>query len=133
MFTLEQVKAAHAKVRSGADFPKYIQEIKTLGLRRYEFLVSNGETVYYGDAATKIASQPMYAPLAIAETPSAADLRHTIAIHQQGQTDFMTFCVQAAAAGVEKWVIDTEKMVCTYVDANGGTMVEEPIPAVDHV
>jgi uncharacterized protein YbcV (DUF1398 family) len=37
MFTLEQIKQAHSKVKSGADFPKYIQEIKILG----------GETDYF--------------------------------------------------------------------------------------
>lgn len=26
MFTVEQIKTAHAKVKSGADFPYYIQE-----------------------------------------------------------------------------------------------------------
>jgi hypothetical protein len=32
MFTIEQIKQAHNKVKSGADFPKYIQEIKKLGM-----------------------------------------------------------------------------------------------------
>ena len=27
MFTVEQINKAHEKVKSGADFPKYIQEI----------------------------------------------------------------------------------------------------------
>ena len=32
MFTVEQIKAAHSKVKSGADFPSYIKEIKSLGV-----------------------------------------------------------------------------------------------------
>ena len=31
MFTLEQIELAHSKVKSGAEFPRYIQEIKELG------------------------------------------------------------------------------------------------------
>lgn len=31
MFTVEQIETAHAKVKSGADFPNYIKEIKELG------------------------------------------------------------------------------------------------------
>ena len=27
MFTLDQIKEAHAKVKSGADFPGYVQEL----------------------------------------------------------------------------------------------------------
>jgi hypothetical protein len=30
MFTLEQIKQAHSQVKSGADFPRYIQTIKIL-------------------------------------------------------------------------------------------------------
>ncbi|MGB4398918.1 MAG: DUF1398 family protein [Daejeonella sp.] len=36
MFTAEQIKAAHSKVKSGADFPAYIQDIKALGVTGYE-------------------------------------------------------------------------------------------------
>lgn len=32
MFTVTQIKEAHSKVKSGADFPKYIQEIKGFGV-----------------------------------------------------------------------------------------------------
>jgi uncharacterized protein YbcV (DUF1398 family) len=48
MFTIEQVKAAHSKVRSGADFPAFIQDIKKLGVTYYETFVSDGHTDYYG-------------------------------------------------------------------------------------
>lgn len=36
MFTVEQIEQAHGKVKSGADFPKYIQEIKALGVTSFE-------------------------------------------------------------------------------------------------
>ena len=39
MFTAEQIKAAHSKVKSGADFPGYIKEIKALGVTHYEAYV----------------------------------------------------------------------------------------------
>ncbi|ACU63760.1 DUF1398 domain-containing protein [Chitinophaga pinensis] len=132
MFTLQQLKAAHAKVKTGADFPRYVQEIKGMGLRRYEYLVQDGTTVYYGDDNHQVESIPIYDPQEINSSSSAAALRHTIAIHQQGQTDFLTFCQQAANAGVEKWVIDTERMVCTYLDKNGAVLIEEPIPQGDY-
>lgn len=35
MFTAADVIGAHSKVKSGADFPKYIQEIKALGVKNY--------------------------------------------------------------------------------------------------
>ena len=32
MFTAEQIITAHSKVKSGADFPNYIKDIKALGV-----------------------------------------------------------------------------------------------------
>jgi uncharacterized protein YbcV (DUF1398 family) len=65
--------------------------------------------------------------LIIINSNEATSLKHTIIIHQQGQTDFPTFCRQAAEAGTEKWIVDTEKMLCTYYDQQGEELVAEPI------
>jgi len=43
MFAVEQIEAAHFNVKSGADFPKYIQEIKSLGVTSFETWV-NGQS-----------------------------------------------------------------------------------------
>lgn len=48
MFTLEQIKEAHAKVRSGADFPTYVQDLIGLGVTCYQTYVSDGHTDYFG-------------------------------------------------------------------------------------
>ena len=131
-FTLEEMLAAHAKTKTGADFPKYIKEIKALGLVTYDFFVKDGVVVYHGENGYEVKGNPKYGPLVISKTANAEALRHTIAIHQQGQTDFITFCNQAAEDGVEKWVIDTSHMVCNYVDLNGDILVSEPIPTGDY-
>jgi uncharacterized protein YbcV (DUF1398 family) len=36
-------------------------------------------------------------------------------MHQQGKTDFPTFCKHAAETGVEKWRVDISQMTCTYL------------------
>ncbi|HEY0175135.1 MAG TPA: DUF1398 family protein [Pedobacter sp.] len=128
MFTEQQLKDAHSKVKTGADFPKYIQEIKSMGLISYEFRVKDGSIVYSGDRGYQVKGAAKYLPISIAGVSSVSMLEHTITIHQQGLTDFLTFCRQAADAGVEKWMIDTEKMLCTYYDMEGLEIVAEPIP-----
>lgn len=130
MFTEQQLKAAHSKVKTGADFPKYIDEIKQLGLLRYEFWVDNGRVIYYGNNGHTVTSDSKYPQMKIAGNSLPGQLKHTITIHQQGLTDFMTFCGDAAAAGVEKWVIDTQRMLCIYYDSAGNEMVAEPIPQI---
>jgi uncharacterized protein YbcV (DUF1398 family) len=128
MFTEQQLKAAHSKVKTGADFPAYINEIKELGLLRYEFWVDNGRTIYYGGNSHVIATEAKYPEQDISTESSVVDLQHIIAIHQQGQTDFITFCRQVAEAVVEKWVIDTSLMTCTYYNLKRQVMVSKSIP-----
>jgi len=49
-------------------------------------------------------------------------------VHQSGQTDYPTFCLQSAGAGVEKWVTDISNLTVTYLDKKGNTLVLENIP-----
>jgi uncharacterized protein YbcV (DUF1398 family) len=128
MFTIEQIKTAHSKVKSGADFPAYIQEMKSLGVTAYEHFVSDGHIQYYGAGEFKIAADAKWPALEVLETGSAEKLKYALSIHQQGQTDYPTFCKQSAEAGVEKWLVDITKMRCTYYDKIENEMLVEAIP-----
>lgn len=128
MFTIEQVKAIHSKVKSGADFPAYVQELKTLGLTHYNILVKNGQGIYYGTNGFKIEGEPVYKDKPVADRADAGQLKHIITIHQQGQTDYPTFVNQAAEAGVEKWTTSMLRMEVIYYDKAGNEMLVETIP-----
>jgi uncharacterized protein YbcV (DUF1398 family) len=128
MFTLEQIKAAHAKVKSGADFPSYVQELKTLGLLGYTQFVSDGHTVYAGANNYSVQSDAKYPAFTISNQSNNEKLKTDLKAHQQGQTNYLQFCEQAADAGVEKWTVDMAKMTCTYYDKAGTTMLAEVIP-----
>ncbi|MDR6968468.1 uncharacterized protein YbcV (DUF1398 family) [Flavobacterium arsenatis] len=39
MFTVEQIKQARSKVKSGADFPNYIQDLIELGVLSFETFI----------------------------------------------------------------------------------------------
>jgi uncharacterized protein YbcV (DUF1398 family) len=128
MFTIEQIRAAEAKIKSGADFPNFIQEIKAMGVIRNDVFVINGMSVYYGDDDHTVQSAPAYEDLIIEETSSVDDLKEALKVHQNGATDYMTFCRQVAVAGVEKWVTDLNEMTVTYLDSAGNEMVVEHVP-----
>jgi uncharacterized protein YbcV (DUF1398 family) len=132
MFTVQQIKAAHQKVRSGADFPRYVQEIKALGLVRYEYLVADGRTIYYGSGNYSMEAPAIYPQKQINAVASAAAIDHHIREHQQGKSDFLTFCRQAADAGVHHWEVNTQSMLCSYFDDNSQVMFAEPIPQGDY-
>jgi len=128
MFTVEQIKAAHSKVKSGADFPAYIQDIKKLGVTYYETFVTNGHTDHYGENDCKTTSPARYEPLTIADTVNAEQFKKDLKEHQEGKTDYPTFIKMCAAFGIEKWSVCMDKMTCTYYDKAGNEILVEEIP-----
>jgi len=128
MFTVEQIKAAHSKVKSGADFPAYIQDIKKLGVTFYETFVTDGHTDYYGANNYKTTGPAKYSELTIAETSNTEQFKTDLKEHQQGQTDFLTFIGMCAALGIDKWAVSMDKMTCTYYNKAGNEILIETIP-----
>ncbi len=128
MFTITQIKEAHSKVKSGADFPMYIKEIKQLGVVSYEHYVSDGHIKYFGTNGFTLSADAKWSNRPISEIDSIVQLKQFLKVHQQGQTDYPTFCLQAAEVGVEKWVVDTKEMTCIYFNKAGNKMLSEEIP-----
>ncbi|MBP0904057.1 DUF1398 domain-containing protein [Mariniflexile gromovii] len=127
MFTVEQIKTAHSKVKSGADFPSYIKEIKALGVTHYEAYVIDGHIDYHGanDYLAKIPAK--YAPLEIAHTTKIEEFKKELIAHQRGKTDFLAFIKMCATTGIDKWEICMDKMTCTYFDRAGIKVLVEEI------
>jgi uncharacterized protein YbcV (DUF1398 family) len=128
MFTAEQIEKAHGKVKSGADFPKYIQEIKELGVKSFETWVKDSHTVYFDGNNFSTNSKSKYDDLIISENCSKERFVTQLKEHQQGKTDYFTFCKDCAETGIEKWVVNLEKMTCIYYNKNGNEILVENIP-----
>lgn len=127
MFTVAQIKEAHSKVKSGADFPKYIQEIKNFGVVGFETFVVDSHTEYFGLENFKTQSEAMYANLDINTTPNKEEFVVRLKMHQRGETDYSTFCKDCAATGIEKWIVSLTEMTCIYYDKNGNEILVEQI------
>lgn len=128
MFTIEQIKTAHSKVKSGADFPAYIRDIKKLGVSFYETYVRDGHTDYFGADNFKTTTAAKYDMLTIAETSNTKQFKIGLKEHQQGKTDFLTFTRMCAEFGIDKWAVSTDKMTCTYYDKSRKEILVEEIP-----
>lgn len=128
MFTIAQIKAAHSKVKSGADFPAYIKDLIQLGVISYETHVSDGHTDYFGKDNYKISSAPNYDQLFIDDQSDAEQFKTCLKAHQQGKTDYLTFCTDCAESGIEKWVVSMDTMNCIYYDKAGNKLLAEVIP-----
>lgn len=130
MFTLDQIKTAHSKVKSGADFPVYIQDLMKLGVNAYSTYVKDGHAEYFGDNDYAVKSDHKYSPLTVLEKSDKETFINRLKMHQQGQTDYMTFCNDCAKTGVEMWIVDVKEMTCTYYDKSCEKLLEEKIPTL---
>jgi len=128
MFTLQQIQQTHSKVKSGADFPAYVRDLKQLGLSGYVAFVSDGHTIYFGNKDFEITSSAKYESLEISSNLDKAQFESDLKTHQQGKTDFLTFCKDCAKSGINKWMLDFNKMTCTYFDKNENEVLTEQIP-----
>lgn len=129
MFTVEQIHAAHSKVKSGADFPNYMQDLIQLGVISFETFVKDSHSVYFGKDNFTTKSQGKYPDLEISETVNKEQFILDLKSHQKGGTDYMTFCKDCAKSGIEKWIVIIAKMTCTYYDKAGNEILVEVIPS----
>ncbi|MCE7054793.1 DUF1398 domain-containing protein [Algoriphagus sp. AGSA1] len=130
MLTLDQIETAQNKAQTGADFPSFVHELQLLGVKYYETFVFDGHTVYFDAEDREVTSPAKYAPLEIASEANIDQFRIELTAHQQGKSDYQTFCQDAARYGVEKWMVIIDKMTCTYYDKNGEEVLVESI--TDH-
>lgn len=128
MFTVEQIKTAHSKVKSGADFPSYIKEIKAMGVTHYETFVSDGHINYHGDNNHSALVPAKYDAIEITNNSNPEQFKLELLAHQKGKTDFLTFIKMCADYGIEKWEVNIESMTCIYYDVAGNEILKEEIP-----
>ena len=128
MFTIEQIKEAHSKVKSGADFPNYIRDLIILGVKGYDTFVNDGHSEYFGVNGYSVKSDEKYSPVSIAATVNKELFIEQLVKHQHGETDYPTFCTHCGQCGIAKWRVDIIEWTCTYFDSAENEILIEKIP-----
>ena len=129
MFTVEQLKRAHSKMKSAEDFSNYIDEIKEIGVVQFVTWVLDGHTVYYGLNNFQTSSKSQYEALTIISNVNKNKFTHYLELHQQGTTGFFAFCNHCAETGIEKWTVNLYTMTCTYFDKYDNEILVEILPS----
>ena len=124
MFTLSQIQMVHAKVKTGADFPAYAQELYNLGVTSYDTFVADGRSEYLWNPEVLV-SPAKYGPLSISWKVDQERFEKKLRLHQSWGSDYMTFCQDCADCGVEKWTLDLVEKTCTYFDISGKNLLVE--------
>ena len=82
-FTVADIEKAHEKVKSGADFPNYIKEIKSLGVIAFETWVVDSHTNYFGTDNFEITSDAQYDDLMIVDDVNIEKFTAYLKNHQK--------------------------------------------------
>jgi uncharacterized protein YbcV (DUF1398 family) len=129
MFTITQIKEAHSRVQSGADFPAYIQDLIALGVKGYDTFVNDGHVEYFGADNFRAVATETYTNIPIVPSANKERFIEFLVMHQDGQTDYLTFCNHAAQCGIAQWSVNIIEMTCTYLDQSGAAILIEKIPS----
>ena len=129
MFTIAQIKEAHSKVQSGANFPAYIQELIALGVLGYDTFVNDGHVEYFGADNFRAVATDTYKSITVAPHANKERFIEFLVMHQDGQTDYLTFCNHAAQCGIARWRVNIIEMTCTYLDQSNAAVLIEKIPS----
>ncbi len=87
-----------------------------------------GHAQYCGADRYTITSLAKYDTLSIAAQTDKDHFVQELRVHQQGGSDYMTFCRMAAASGISKRTMDMQAMTCTYYDTADNPVIIEQIP-----
>ncbi len=128
MFTVEQIMAARAKLRSSDDFPLFIQEFVELGIARFDSFPADGHSEYFSTDGFHLATKPAYPCLPVSDTVNKQQFATDLELYQKGEMTYPIFCEQCTSSGVQKWVVEFELMTCTYFDSLGEVVYVQSIP-----
>lgn len=127
---LKTIEREHKKLKTGADFPRYIQAIKKLGVEEYVTYVSDSRTQYFGNNGHQLSSKAQYEPLVVAAERNKKKFTKYLRMHQSGQTDYFSFCRHCAETGIDRWIVNLSLMTCTYYDQKNQLILTEAISSV---
>ena len=130
MITITDIETAQSKIATAADFPQFIQDLKNMGIQQFSTIVENSQSIYWHTGGKPIVSDVKYEPLSLTYETDVDTFLVRLKLHQEGKTDYYTFCVDAANTGIEKWVMDLDQMTCTYFDHTCRAVLVENVPSV---
>lgn len=126
-FKLSAIQQAHQQF-TGVDFPKLFKAFKDMGITYNIVNIQDGTATYVHQSEDDIVTSSVKSNHPVAPSSNQSIVQDVLTRHQQGQTDFETFCDEMAQAGIYKWHIDIQAGTCTYIDLQEQAIISELIP-----
>ena len=121
-FTLEQINAIHDQLGNSETLKLYAQALGDLGVAHADSYVTDGHTDFFDANGHSISSPPTHEILPIADTSDKQEFLHQLDLHESGKTSYLEMSKGLAESGIEKWIIDTQKLTMTFYDKAGNEL-----------
>ncbi len=125
-FTLSAIQQAHQQF-TGVDFPKLFKAFKDMGMT-YNIVNVDGTATYVHQSEDDIVTSSVKSNHPVAQKSNKTIVSSVLTRHQQGQTDFETFCDEMAEAGIYKWHIDLKRALVLISTCKTKLYLSELIP-----
>lgn len=111
------------------EFAQVMQELKRLGVKRYDYFVAEGVYRYYDDKSF-VELKMNGIPKEVADRSDIDAIKSAVKTAQSGEIDFEMFCELAGKAGVPFWTSNLVTKEVTYFDNQHHVLYLEPIPGL---
>jgi len=115
-FTLEQINTIHDHLGNSETLRLYTQALGDLGVIHADSYVTDGHTEFFGADGYKVESLPTHEIFTVADTSNKEEFLHQLDLHESGKTSYVQMSKGLAETGIEKWIIDTQKLTMTFYD-----------------
>lgn len=90
-FTLSEIQQAHQQF-TGVDFPKLFKAFKDMGMTYNIVNIQDSTATYVHQSEDDIVTSSVKSNHPVAPSSNQSIVQDVLTRHQQGQTDFETFC-----------------------------------------
>ncbi|MGY4395754.1 uncharacterized protein YbcV (DUF1398 family) [Sphingomonas sp. UYAg733] len=125
-FTLEDIDRTHAGV-TRMTVRKYLTDLHDLGVVSYTTYISDGHSNYFDSEGNSLSSAPVHETYEISDQADRTAARQALDAHGRGETNYLAFTRQLAAAGVCIWVMDPVEMTCTLHSKSGERLLVDDV------
>ncbi len=125
--TLAQIDLLHERLGKADSLDEYCRALADLGVTGFDSYVVDGHTVFRTTEGTELASPAHHDVVEIAVAPDHAAVRRALDRAAAGEVGYVEMSTLLGAAGLERWSVDTQRLVMTYVDSLGETVLVEQL------
>jgi uncharacterized protein YbcV (DUF1398 family) len=127
MFTIEQINDLHDRLGTMESFAVYVRALKSVGVERFDTYLVDGHSEFFGTDGHMVKSPGAHEKLTVADTSNREAFLEHLKLHSQHKTSYVEMSQGLAESGIEKWTVDTNRMMITYYDKAGHALLIESI------